>query len=178
MNLLGEEDAQKPHKLAAGIQVIIIPVLNVDGLAELAKIYQSSHIYRKIRKNRHIEGASADTPSSSTRPESQGVDLNRNWGVHWYNEKDDPFAFDEKSAEYHGKKPLSEPETQALKKFLDKHEPTLRYVFSFHSYGNFFCIPFNFDPVASNPELEKKLPFKAEKYQFFRDHFHLPKGLM
>lgn len=39
MNLLGQEDANEQHKLNQGIQVIFIPVLNVDGLALISKLF-------------------------------------------------------------------------------------------------------------------------------------------
>lgn len=85
--------------------MILIPVFNVDGLALLSKLYEERHTYYKIRKNRDYEGE-----MDSKNPQNQGVDLNRNWDIKWSNKNEDPAVFRENSAEYHGTRPLSEPE--------------------------------------------------------------------
>ena len=84
MNLLGQYDAKGQHKLNEGIQVIFIPVVNVDGLAFLSKLFKERNRYYRIRKNRDFEGE-----PNMNRPESQGVDLNRNWDLEWNNRERD-----------------------------------------------------------------------------------------
>jgi hypothetical protein len=92
-----------------------------------------------VRKNQNPEG------SGSCDPQSAGVDLNRNYGVDWSlnqelfqkSYKDPCFEF------YSGKEPFSEPETRAIKGFLEQHEGEIKFVINFHSNGNSFVWPFN-----------------------------------
>lgn len=67
-----------------------------------------------------------DGVAANTRGNAHGVDLNRNFPHHWAPQS---------GATYSGPKPLSEPESRAFRKFLDRVDPT--FVVSFHQplYG-------------------------------------------
>ena len=56
----------------------------MDGLAFLSKLFKERNRYYRIRKNRDFEGE-----PNMNRPESQGVDLNRNWDLEWNNRERD-----------------------------------------------------------------------------------------
>ena len=62
-----------------------------------------------------------DGVAADTRGNAHGVDLNRNFGYHWA-----PLTGDT----YSGTKAYSEPESRALKRFLNRIDP--KYVVSFH----------------------------------------------
>ncbi|XP_065090390.1 uncharacterized protein LOC135711464 [Ochlerotatus camptorhynchus] len=125
----------------------ILPVLNPDG-------YEYSHEYDRMwRKSRSIH---RDTQSSGILStalnwlQSQsslsvdsdkscfGADLNRNWDHRWNQEGASKSACSEY---YSGYKPLSEPETKALSKFLTNDRRNIQIYLSLHSYGQTISYP-------------------------------------
>lgn len=100
--------------------IYIVPCLNPDGFE-----YSRNH-FSFWRKNRRTN---ADG--------SFGVDLNRNFSEGWARIKDPS------SNVYGGPEPFSEPETQAIKKFVDAHE-NIAIALDYHSQGNVFFPAHNF----------------------------------
>jgi predicted deacylase len=95
---------------------------------------QPSRILQNLRDGRVISGAdiwvvpfmNPDGVHRHSRRNAHGVDLNRNFPVHWIRQG---------GSYYSGPRPASEPETQAIMEFLSQVRP--RYVVSFHQplYG-------------------------------------------
>ena len=98
----------------------LIPCMNPDGLE-----FSRNH-YSFWRKNKRVN-----------EDGSLGVDLNRNFPI-GYKKVDDC-----NSNVYSGPTPLSEPETQAFKKFVDSHTNITIYL-DYHSQGNVFFPAHNF----------------------------------
>ncbi|MCD4756818.1 MAG: peptidase [Arcobacteraceae bacterium] len=92
----------------------IVPCVNPDGFE-----YSKSH-FSFWRKNRRDNGDG-----------TFGVDLNRNFSVGYQKIKDTA------SNVYSGPAPFSEPETMAMKNFVDTHE-NITIAFDYHSQGNVF----------------------------------------
>jgi hypothetical protein len=92
----------------------IVPCLNPDGFA-----YSREH-FSFWRKNRRDNGDG-----------TFGVDLNRNFAIGYQKSKDTS------SNVHSGPHPFSEPETQAIKKFVDEHE-NISIALDYHSQGNVF----------------------------------------
>lgn len=92
----------------------IVPCLNPDGFE-----YSRTH-FTFWRKNRRNNGDG-----------SFGVDLNRNFGVRFRRGKDPS------SNTYSGPYAFSEPETAAIKKFVDNHQ-NITISLDYHSQGNVF----------------------------------------
>ena len=92
----------------------IVPCLNPDGFE-----YSRSH-FSFWRKNRRDNGDG-----------TFGVDLNRNFSVGYQKSKDTA------SNVYSGPKPFSEPETKAMKNFVDNHD-NITIALDYHSQGNVF----------------------------------------
>ena len=92
----------------------MVPCANPDGLE-----YSRNH-FSFWRKNRR-ENADG----------SIGVDLNRNFSV-GFRKNNNPSA-----NVYSGPQPFSEPETQALKNFVDNHQ-NITIALDYHSQGNVF----------------------------------------
>ncbi len=92
----------------------IVPCLNPDGFE-----YSRTH-FSFWRKNRR------KNPDGT-----YGVDLNRNFSVGFTRIKDTS------SNVYSGPEPFSEPETRAIKEFVDTHE-NITIALDYHSQGNVF----------------------------------------
>jgi len=92
----------------------IVPCLNPDGFE-----YSRTH-FSFWRKNRRDNGDG-----------TFGVDLNRNFSVGYQKSKDTA------SNVYSGPKPFSEPETKAMKNFVDSKD-NITIALDYHSQGNVF----------------------------------------
>ncbi|AXX92357.1 peptidase [Malaciobacter molluscorum LMG 25693] len=94
--------------------IYIVPCANPDGFT-----YSQTH-FSFWRKNRRVN---ADG--------TYGVDLNRNFSIGFIK------STQTTSNIYGGPEPFSEPETQALKKFVETHE-NITIALDYHSQGNVF----------------------------------------
>ena len=92
----------------------MVPCLNPDGFE-----YSMKH-FSFWRKNRRLN-----------HDGTYGVDLNRNFSYGF------PGSKNTSSNVYSGPKPFSEPETQAIKQFVDSHE-NITIALDYHSQGNVF----------------------------------------
>jgi hypothetical protein len=92
----------------------LVPCLNPDGFE-----YSRTH-FSFWRKNRRNNGDG-----------TYGVDLNRNFSIGYQKSKNTS------SNVYSGPKPFSEPETLAIKNFVDTH-PNITIALDYHSQGNVF----------------------------------------
>ncbi len=109
--------------------IVFLPILNPDGYEiNYTKSPTGGGLWRK--NARIIEG------------EVMGVDLNRNYGPQEYwnydGQSDTKLPIHET---YPGPNPFSEPETQAMKSFLDMHN--FKYSFNYHTYSNLLIYPYN-----------------------------------
>jgi hypothetical protein len=102
----------------------IVPCLNPDGFE-----YSKTH-FSFWRKNRRDNGDG-----------TYGVDLNRNFSIGYQKSKDTS------SNVYGGPEPFSEPETRAIKEFVDVH-PNIRVALDYHSQGNVFFPAHKFNHEA------------------------------
>lgn len=112
-------------------RLIFIPMVNPDGVTYDIRDGR----YHMWRKN-HLDGSGA----------SEGVDLNRNYDQNWARGGSSSYP---PSDTFHGPGPFSEPETQAIKKFVEDR-PELRGMISFHSFGELILYPWSgsFDSVG------------------------------
>lgn len=102
--------------------VHIIPMVNPDGV----EWDISTGSYKMWRKNR--------TKNSDN---SYGVDLNRNYGYMWGGEGASPSPG---SDTYRGPSAFSEPETQAIKKFVETRT-NITTLLSFHTFSKLILYP-------------------------------------
>ena len=110
-------------------RVWIIPVANPDG-------YQYTFDHERLwRKNLR------DNDGDGTITIADGVDLNRNFDSHWGldDEGSSPSVSD---GTYRGSAPNSEPETQALVDFIDRHN--FKMAISYHTYSDLILYPWGF----------------------------------
>ncbi|WP_064609532.1 M14 family zinc carboxypeptidase [Photobacterium sp. J15] len=102
----------------------MVPCLNPDGFE-----YSRQH-FSFWRKNRRDNGDG-----------TFGVDLNRNFGINFRQSKDT------RSNIYGGPEAFSEPETQAIKRFVESHD-NIRIALDYHSQGNVFFPAHKFNHEA------------------------------
>ena len=100
----------------------IVPMVNPDG----AEHDISTGKYKMWRKNR-----------AKNKDGTYGVDLNRNYGYGWGTggSSDDP-----SDETYMGPAPFSEPETQAVKRWVD-NSPNATILLSLHTYSELILYP-------------------------------------
>ena len=87
------------------------------------------------RKNRR------EIKTKKCRDEDIGVDLNRNYDYDFAKDNEGS-SNDPCQEDYRGEKPFSEPETKAIKDFVDSH-PNIKIVYNYHTWGNLIITPFN-----------------------------------
>ena len=109
-------------RLLASRDVVIIPTLNGDG----AEYDVEGDRYHMHRKNMRDNGDG-----------SFGVDLNRNYGWGWGGPGASADSADDT---YRGPSAFSEPETRAVKDFIEAH-PNLKVLLSYHTFSELVLYP-------------------------------------
>lgn len=122
--LVNEYNKQNPRivSLLNTFEVHIIPAVNPDG----KEFDVATGSYKHWRKNRSRNGSS-----------SYGVDLNRNYGYGWGGAGASSSSYDDT---YRGPSAFSEPETQAIKKFLEAHD-NVTTLLSYHTFSKLVLWP-------------------------------------
>lgn len=128
------EDAQVWNLLDSR-DIWIIPMVNPDG----AEWDIQTGKYRWWRKNRRNNGDG-----------TYGVDLNRNYSYQWGTGGADP---DTASDTYRGTGPFSEPETQAIKKFIEEHL-NVKVLLTFHTFSELILYPWGhkYEPIENQKD--------------------------
>ncbi|OIO03423.1 MAG: hypothetical protein AUJ51_04120 [Elusimicrobia bacterium CG1_02_56_21] len=124
----------------AKLDIYIIPMLNPDGVEYDIK----SGNYRYHRKN-----------MSTNSDGSRGVDLNRNYDSWWCEAGASSYPG---SDTYCGPKAFSEPESQAVKKFIEARK-NLKTHISYHTYGSEILYPWG-GSDSDIPNLKDKQVFE------------------
>ena len=121
-HLAAHKDDAAVKKLLDARDIYVVPMLNPDG----AEYDISTGQYKWHRKNMRVN------------PDQElGVDLNRNCDFLFGGAGSSDQTY---SDTYHGPSAFSEPETAALRAFLDSR-PNVRTFNSFHSYGSLILYP-------------------------------------
>jgi len=128
-----------------------IPIVNLDGFLTLENIFKKTGKIYYLRKNKNT--SHTKKKCSGKKQYEYGVDLNRNYGYGFGgpNAETDPCG-----KTYGGPYPFSEPETQSIKKFMEKWT-NIKLVLNVHTWGNFICVPF----LAGD---KKNMEIEAPKY--------------
>ena len=105
--------------------IYVIPLLNPDGKLHDIK----GRRYKLWRKNRSFNEGSS----------SRGVDLNRNYSYGWGTGGS---SKNPSSSIYMGPAPFSEPETIAMKDFVES-APNIRVLLTYHTYSELILYPWS-----------------------------------
>ena len=116
-------------------EMFFLPVFNPDGYVHNEVISPSGGgMWRKNMRDNDTSG--------TFQSNVDGVDLNRNFGYMWgYDNYGSSPYFG--SATYRGTGPFSEPETDAVRDFVDAREFTV--AFNYHSYSNLYLHAWGYD---------------------------------
>lgn len=126
---------QRIVNLIQSREIHIIPAVNPDGL----EFDVSAGSYKYWRKNRR-----------HNKDGTYGVDLNRNYGFKWGTGGS---SSSPSSDTYMGPNPFSEPETQAIKKYVEDHV-NISILLSFHTYSQLILYPWghSYDPIPEHKD--------------------------
>lgn len=133
---LTEDRSETTQRLVDTRDIFIIPTVNPDG-----KTYDiASGSYRMWRKNRNL----------GTNNACPGVDLNRNYGYKWGTGGS---STNPCSDVYMGKAAFSEPETQAVKNFVETH-PNLKVLLTLHTFSELILYPwgYTYDGISNQAD--------------------------
>jgi carboxypeptidase T len=119
------------RQLVDARDIHIIPMVNPDG----AEYDIAGGQYKSWRKNR-----------SNNNNGTLGVDLNRNYGFGWGGTGASP---NPSSETYRGPAAFSEPETRAIKSYIEAHE-NITVLLSFHTFSQLILYPWGhiYDDIA------------------------------
>ena len=78
-----------------------------------------------------------------------GIDLNRNYSYMWGYDNEGSSG-DGCNETYRGSSPFSEPETSAIRDFVESHDFPI--AFNYHSYGNLLIYPFGYEYENQAPQ--------------------------
>ncbi len=123
--LLDHQREQKISTLLTSRDIWIIPIVNPDG----AEFDIEGGFYHLWRKNRRENGDAI--------LHTHGVDLNRNYGYGWGTGGSSKIPAMET---YMGPSAFSEPETQAIRDFVNDHL-NLKVLLSYHTYSELILYP-------------------------------------
>ncbi|WP_413943323.1 M14 family metallopeptidase [Bdellovibrio sp. HCB-162] len=120
------------QRLVNGRDIHIIPMVNADG----AEYDISTGSYKSWRKNR-----------AKNNDGTYGVDLNRNYGYGWGG---GGASTSPNSDTFRGPNAFSEPETQAVKKYVEDHQ-NITILLSFHTFSQLILYPWGhvYDSIAN-----------------------------
>ena len=121
------------------------PPNDVDGDGEIYWWWNVTHM--------GFEGYDDDGDGLINEDWLGGVDLNRNYGFHWNDTTVKSGSSDPYSEVYIGPEPFSEPETRAIKQFVEKHK-NIKYALSFHSGIVAILYPWSYTSDPSPDEEE------------------------
>jgi len=135
-------------------EIWIVPMVNPDG-------HQYSVTTQRLwRKNRRNNGDG-----------TFGVDLNRNYEYEWGGPGSSGDTF---SDIYRGPAPFSEPETQAVRDFLQQHRP--RSLISYHNFSQLILYPWGYtnNPAPDEPLLQNLAVAMADRIRVVHNVTYTP----
>lgn len=100
--------------------------------------------------------------------------MNRNYGYKWG--LDNVGSTNRKCEEdYRGEEAFSEPETRAVRDFILNPKRNIKIAINFHTWGNLFIIPFNYDDQWNHEMINTPI---YKMYEDIRDSGNLPAGML
>ena len=143
------------------LDAFFIPVVNIDAVTYIGSRWgKSDWSQAKMhRKNMNLTHGCGKYKG--------GVDLNRNYGFMFNAYHNDQGSSHRPcSSQYRGPHAWSEPETRAIKSFIESH-PEIKSAQNFHAYGDLIISPYNFERFPKQ-HLLQTFPRWNNFYQGFK----------
>ncbi len=123
--------------LLNSVEIWVIPMANPDGYEYT---FTTERLWRKNLRDNDGDGEISL---------ADGVDLNRNFDAHWGLDEEGSSS-NPYSGTYRGPEPGSEPETQAVTRFIRAKD--FKFILSYHTYGNLILYPWGWQ--VKTPSLD------------------------
>lgn len=143
----------------------------MDSYRLINKNYKNVYTWNEakyVRKNRRKDNL------KECGKWKMGVDLNRNYGYKWDFNPTHGGSNDPCESDYRGKEPFSEPETKAMKRFIEKNKEIVSCM-NFHAWGDLWIYPYNYTSDKNNGPLRKKPRWFEVYKEFSTESPHLSK---
>ncbi|KAI5618380.1 carboxypeptidase B2 precursor [Silurus asotus] len=142
------------------LDIYILPIMNPDGYKYT---WTTNRMWRKNRASRDDSFC-------------VGVDLNRNFDANWCTKG---ASSNPCSDIYCGQYPESEPEVQAVTKFLRSHKDVVKLYFSIHSYSQMLLFPYSYthEQIPNHNELYDLVQEASSKIRrHYRNQYRFGSG--
>lgn len=141
----GRNDQHLAQYILDNLNLVIIPVLNIDGFLQTQRFASSVTLSKSAPREgrmRRKNMRGVDQNLDSLDDNQLGIDLNRNNNPYWASSSDRSSG-DPTSIVYHGSGPASEPEIEALMEgAVLAGESRLRFYTDTHSFTQIYFAPF------------------------------------
>ena len=162
------------HLFLSNTNIYFIPIINIDTYKYNCEQYASGKGTNGMmaRKNRRkIKNVKCKSD------EDIGIDLNRNYD-YLFGKDNDGSSNSPCQEDYRGEFPFSEPETKAIKDFVDSH-PDIKIVHNYHTWGNLIITAFNcFSSKESENLMKSKYPIHYKMYLDFKNEAQYPQNFL
>ncbi len=167
----GERADPRIRELLRRVRVVVVPIVNVDGFvmsreapidpqdagtSAAVGLVGNGSAYR--RKNCRISNGTGFIQPAINCDLTPGVDLNRNYGIHWGG---NGASSQEAAPDYRGGGPFSEPESEAVRRFVRSRAVTL--LITNHTSGNLVLRPPGIRSLGTVPD-EAGLKALADRF--------------
>lgn len=171
------------REIIHSVDIYFLPVVNKDGLETISKHHYSnpkSPLLMVRKNNREFNDLFVNCYNYNNKKELYtGVDLNRNYDSH-FGENNIGSTNDVCDESYRGPSAFSEPETQAIKSFVDdiqgKTNNGLKIAYNYHAWGNMVIIPPNFMKVDPLEYIKKNFYNEFVIYEKILENGNFPYG--
>ena len=161
------------HLFLSTTNIYFVPILNIDTYKYNCEKYSSGLGIKNMmaRKNRR------KINNTKCKDEDIGIDLNRNYD-YYFGRDNEGSSNSPCQEDYRGEFPFSEPETKAMKNFVDLH-PDIKIVYNYHTWGNLIITAFNCLSFKDSENLIRtKYPIHYQMYEDFKNECEYPKNFL
>jgi hypothetical protein len=169
--------------LLDSVNIYFIPIVNIDGYKVNVENYfkykgdLNKCMVRKNRQRAPDEIFKKCEDNENYDRITVGVDLNRNYGF-MFNHNDVGSSGKPCQEDYRGPHAFSEPETLAIKNFIENH-PEIKIAMNYHAWGNLLIRPFNYaDSAESTMKLFTNYTFYNQIYDEFVEEANFPQNFL